>query len=188
MIGNRIMDAYRGTTRIGVVVEDLDTHWRVNWGPNRTKIRKDRVGTRPKKQGPWWAAEVTLGGAVGRRSVRCKSGQQDGLHRLGRRARVHQAGEGEEGAGSRRQPHDGLSALLATTPSRDRSTSRSTTEGKEMKMPKNEDEFVHSQNWLRLQLEAANLERLIRAEEAKLSKVRVKWLHKMLAQLGEPGV
>jgi hypothetical protein len=54
MIGAEIKDAYQGQIRTGTVVEDLGTHWRVDWGPNRTKIRKDRVGKRPKRQGPWW--------------------------------------------------------------------------------------------------------------------------------------
>lgn len=54
MIGKIVKDAYRGRVRTGTVVEDLESHWRVDWGPNRTTIRKDRVGDRPKKQGPWW--------------------------------------------------------------------------------------------------------------------------------------
>lgn len=54
-VGRLMKDAYDGHIRIGRVVEDLGTHWRVDWGPNQTRIRKDRVGTRPKKQGPWWA-------------------------------------------------------------------------------------------------------------------------------------
>ena len=53
-IGKAIKDAYHGQIRTGHVVEDLKTHWRVDWGPNKTKIRKDRVGNSPKKQGPWW--------------------------------------------------------------------------------------------------------------------------------------
>jgi len=53
-VGRKVRDAYQGTVRTGEVVEDLDTHWRVDWGPNRTRIRKDRVGSSPKRQGPWW--------------------------------------------------------------------------------------------------------------------------------------
>lgn len=54
-VGATIKDAYQGRIRTGTVVEDLGTHWKVDWGPNRTRIRKDRVGKRPKRQGPWWA-------------------------------------------------------------------------------------------------------------------------------------
>lgn len=53
-VGATIHDAYKGQVRIGRVVQDLDTHWLVDWGPNQTKIRKDRVGNKPKRQGPWW--------------------------------------------------------------------------------------------------------------------------------------
>jgi hypothetical protein len=56
-IGSTMRDAYNGTIRTGRVVEDLDTHWRVDWGRNHTKIRKDRVGNKPKRQGPWWEDE-----------------------------------------------------------------------------------------------------------------------------------
>lgn len=57
-VGRLMKDAYEGLIRTGHVVEDLGTHWRVDWGPNRTRIRKDRVGVRPKKQGPWWIDET----------------------------------------------------------------------------------------------------------------------------------
>lgn len=55
MVGREIKDAYEGQIRTGTVVEDLDTHWRVDWGPNHTKIRKNRVGKKPKRRGPWWS-------------------------------------------------------------------------------------------------------------------------------------
>ena len=54
-IGREVKDAYDGQIRTGEVVEDLGTHWRVDWGPNKTRLRKDRIGDKPKKQGPWWA-------------------------------------------------------------------------------------------------------------------------------------
>lgn len=53
-LGSTIKDAYKGYVRTGTIVEDLDTHWRVDWGPNKTKVRKDRVGNSPKNQGPWF--------------------------------------------------------------------------------------------------------------------------------------
>ncbi len=53
-LGNTIKDAYKGHIRTGTIVEDLDSHWRVDWGGNRTRIRKDRVGNSPKRQGPWF--------------------------------------------------------------------------------------------------------------------------------------
>lgn len=60
MIGREMKDAYDGQVRTGVVVGDLNTHWQVDWGPNRTKIRKDRVGNKPKRQGPWWPGPAPL--------------------------------------------------------------------------------------------------------------------------------
>jgi hypothetical protein len=53
-VGDQIKDAYQGQIRTGEVVEDLGGHVRVRWSAgNRTLIRKDRVGSKPKKQGPW---------------------------------------------------------------------------------------------------------------------------------------
>jgi hypothetical protein len=64
MIGRKIKDRYDNHIRVGEVVEDLGTHWRVDWGPNCTKIRKDRVGQKPKKQGPWWDEPADAGPTV----------------------------------------------------------------------------------------------------------------------------
>ena len=72
MIGYEIKDAYQGRIRTGTVIEDLGTHWRVDWGPNRTKIRKDRVGDRPKRQGPWWPNQP------GARTAGCGSNTEGG--------------------------------------------------------------------------------------------------------------
>jgi hypothetical protein len=64
MIGRKIKDRYDNHIRVGEVVEDLGTHWRVDWGPNCTKIRKDRVGQKPKK------ARAVVGRAGRRRADR----------------------------------------------------------------------------------------------------------------------
>lgn len=59
MIGRKIKDAYRGDIRTGTVSEDMGEHWLVRWeGRKSTMIRKDRVGSKPKKTGPYWAGEV----------------------------------------------------------------------------------------------------------------------------------
>lgn len=55
MIGRSVKDAYGGALRDGVVIEDHRSHWLVDWGRNQTRIRKDRVGNKPKAYGPWWA-------------------------------------------------------------------------------------------------------------------------------------